>query len=64
MNPAELVDLAIRLWPLFEKILALNQDRASQGLPPATLEEARAELNKAADELSAKIQADIDSHPV
>lgn len=55
----ELIDLAIKLYPLFEKILALKQ--AYPAIAPADV---RAELIKDADALSQKIQDDLDAHPV
>lgn len=54
----ELIDLALKLWPLFEKILALKT-----ATPAITEADLRAELIKDADALGQKIQDDLDSHP-
>lgn len=55
---SELIDLAISLAPLLQKILALRQAN-----PAITPPEVRAELIKDADALTRKIQDDLDSHP-
>lgn len=55
---SELINLAISLAPLLEKILALRQ--ANPAVSPEYL---RAELTKDADALNQKIQDDLDAHP-
>lgn len=58
MNPEELVEVALKIWPLVEKALALRQAN-----PSITEEEARAVLTQHVAALQAKIQADLDAHP-
>lgn len=55
---SELINLAISLAPLLEKIIALRQAN-----PAITADEVRAELIKDADALNQKIQDDLDAHP-
>lgn len=55
---SELIDLAIRLAPLLEKILALRQ--ANQAI---SADDLRAILTADADALNQKIQDDLDAHP-
>lgn len=52
------VELALKLWPLVEKLIALKQ--ANPGLTEA---EARAELTAVVSALEAKILADQAAHP-
>lgn len=59
MTPEQLVELALRVWPLIEKAIALRQAN-----PSLTEEDARALLTAHVAALQAKIQADLDAHPV
>lgn len=55
----ELIDLALKLWPVLERILALRKMD-----PAISPDEIRAELIKEADALSQKIDDDLKAHPI
>ena len=57
----DIISLAIRLWPLLEK-LRLAYIQAQINGEELTEAEARAELEKAITDLDRKIQDDLDSH--
>lgn len=52
------IDLALKLWPLVEKLIALRQAN-----PSITEAEARAELEQAGADLTQKILDDQSGHP-
>lgn len=58
MNPADLIELALKLWPLIEKSIALHDAQ-----PSITEAEARVALTQHVAVLQAKIQAELDKPP-
>ena len=55
------IGLALKLWPLFERLRDLHIQAQING-EELTEAEARAELEKAITDLDRKIQDDLDSH--
>lgn len=63
MTAEALVALAVRLWPLFDKLADMNLKRKAAGLAPVTEAEARAVLSASVADLDAKIHAELNKPP-
>ncbi|MFZ2738045.1 MAG: hypothetical protein WAY02_07385 [Burkholderiaceae bacterium] len=64
MTPELILEVTLKVWDGIQKLRALSKSRESQGLPPLTEAEARAELSTAISDLDRKILADQAAHPL